>query len=125
MKSNYNIGLNEGDHIKIVWLPENNFEKNAYIGFEGIVKLNSHSKDGFFSLFSGKSWLTNLNISSCEFNFIKKNSSGLFKINNCGYYSEESVIHRPIKCCKCGFIPFEYIISGMFFPKYYCSNCKK
>lgn len=71
MKSNYNIGLNEGDHIKITWLPNIHFQKNAYIGFEGIVKIDN-KEEGFFSLFNGNAWLTTLNISNVEFTFIKK-----------------------------------------------------
>jgi len=101
MKSNYNIGLNEG-----------------------IVKIDN-KEEGFFSLFNGNAWLTTLNISNVEFTFIKKNKNGLFKINDVGYYPKESVIHNPLKCCKCGFIPVEFIVSGFFFKKYYCLNCKK
>jgi hypothetical protein len=121
MKSKTNKGLSNGDHIKILWLPNNRGVKNAYIGFEGIVKIEPYNR---FSLFSGKSWLVNIGIDRVKYEFIKK-QNGLFKINNVEYYSEESVIHKPVKCCKCGFIPVEYIISGIFFPKYYCSNCKK
>lgn len=34
-----------GDHIRITWLPNNGFHRNAYIGSEGIV--HNVSKDGF------------------------------------------------------------------------------
>lgn len=126
MNKGNNTGLIEGDKVKLTYSPCAHYgDKNAYIGYVGIVKLNRHSKDGKFSLFDGKSWLTNLDINTNKFEVIKRNESGLFKINNVQYYSVESVIHRPRKCCKCGFIPVEYIVGGFFFNKYYCSNCKK
>ena len=127
MNKKINFGLNEGDVVKLTYSPCKHYGiKNAYIGFEGIVKLGDHIKDGKFSLFSGKSWLTNLNINTDKFEIIKKNTSGLFSINGVDYYSESSVIHKPAKCCKCGFIPVEYIqVNYLFWNKYYCSNCKK
>lgn len=126
MKSQNNFGLNEGDLVKLKYSPCIHFGyKNAYIGYEGIVKLGDYYKDGKFSLFSGKSWLTNLDINTDEFEILKKNETGLFKINGISYYSETSVIKKPKFCCKCKFIPVEYIVSGFLFNRYYCNNCAK
>lgn len=43
---------NEGDRIKITWLPDNCGVKNAYIGWEGVVE-SLNKKQGAFALNSG------------------------------------------------------------------------
>lgn len=123
MYTGTNIGLCEGDKVELTH-SYSVHGKNAYIGFTGIVKIDN-LKEGKFSLFSGKSWLTNLSINDDRFKIIKKNKNGMFEIKNVHYYNIESVIHKPKKCCKCGFIPVDYIRAGFFNNKFFCSNCKK
>lgn len=121
-----NFGLNECDEVELLYSPCIHGEhiKNAYIGFRGVVKIDN-LQEGRFSLFSGQAWLVNLNIKTDKFKVIKRNINGLFKINGTDYYSKEAVIHKPMKCCKCKFIPVEYIWGGFFKSKIYCSNCIK
>lgn len=47
---------NEGEKIKITWLPENRGETNAYIGFEGVVE-RINKVEGRFTLNSGNAIL--------------------------------------------------------------------
>lgn len=124
MKSNLNKALSNGDRIKITWLPDICGEISAYIGYEGIVY--DLDKSGSFNLFSGSSWLVGLDVAQVRYDLIKK-SQGVFKINGVSYYSsEDNVIHKAKKCCKCKLIPEEYImVNGFFRKRYYCSNCIK
>ena len=55
-----------GTKIKITWFPSNNGEKNAYIGWEGIVE-NLNRIEGTFSINSGTAIL----ICKGDFNYIK------------------------------------------------------
>lgn len=125
MDKGFNFGLREGDKVELIDSHcIHRGEKNAYIGFTGIVKIDN-LKEGKFSIFSGKAWLTNLSINDDRFKIIKRNTNGLFQINNVHYYNLESVIHKPKKCCKCGFVPIDYIRGGFFNNRIFCSNCKK
>lgn len=114
MKTIHNIGVNEGDCLELI----SSTRGDAYLGFTGTVKLDSEG----FSLFNGHSWLTCLNLHDCKFRIMKRNETGLFHINKVPYYSQNSVLHKPKKCCKCGFIPVEYIVKWW---KTYCTNCYK
>jgi len=114
--SGKNIAINEGDLIRL----KSSIYGNAYIGFEGIVKVYDHET---FNIFSGSAWLTNLNLKDEEFEIIKRNETGLFSIKGVKYYSKSSVMHNPVRCCKCKFIPVEYTKTGLF--KAYCNNCLK
>ncbi len=115
--------ISEGDLVRLIYSPCQHYgERNTYIGFEGVVKIDNF-EEGRFSLFSGKSWLTNLNTTTDKFKIIKKNTTGLFSIKNTDYYTKEAVLHKPYKCNSCGFIPVEYMKKGVFSFKYYCANC--
>jgi hypothetical protein len=60
--------LKNGDKIRIVYLPScinvPKFTPNPYIGMEGIVQ---DIDDESFTLFTGTSYLANINIKSCKF----------------------------------------------------------
>ena len=58
---------NNGERIKITWLPKNNREVNAYIGFEGIVE-DMDKIEGSFCINSGTSILI---CNSTNFDYIK------------------------------------------------------
>lgn len=58
---------NVGENITITWLPNNNGERNAYIGFSGIVK-SVCGVNGDIEVFSGSSTLIMLGGS---FDYIK------------------------------------------------------
>ena len=58
---------NNGDKIKITWLPDNKGIKNAYIGFEGIVQ-NINKTEGTFELNSGSGVLVHTGL---NFDYIK------------------------------------------------------
>ena len=57
---------NNGDRVKITWLPDNRGVTNAYIGWEGIVE-NVNKVEGNFALNSGSAIL----ICHGDFNYIK------------------------------------------------------
>lgn len=57
---------NNGDKIKITWLPNNNGIINAYIGFVGIIE-NMNKIEGTFTINSGNSIL----ICNHNFDYIK------------------------------------------------------
>jgi len=126
MKYHHNLGLTEGDLVELIDAPNNKGQKNAYIGFIGLVKFEPDTlRSGVFSLFSGSSWLVNISLKKDKFKILKKNQTGFFSINGVNYYSKGHTLHKPKICCKCGFIPEIYIkIIGFFRNKYYCDNCK-
>lgn len=64
--------IKNGDKIRITYLPScgnARSERNPYIGMEGTV----HDFDGSkFSLFTGDSWLTNIDLKTCKFTKLPK-----------------------------------------------------
>lgn len=60
--------LKNGDIIKIIHLPDNRGERNAYIGMEGEV---SDLTGNRFNLFTGDAWLVGLDTETTKYQFIQ------------------------------------------------------